>query len=722
MPRIDSIQTNFTAGEISPKVRGRTDIARYQNGAEALDNMVVDIYGGAARAPGTEYIAPNAVTAEKSRLIPFVLNRDTAYHLEFGNGVMRVFKAGAGQVLSGGVPFQIAHPYTALQVADLRWAQAPNAMFFAHPAFPMQMLRRLADDSWVLSAVPFTVLPFSETGARFNTALTLSAATVGTGRTITAGSAVFMASDVGRRVTYETGIAIITAFGSSTSVTAQITSQFPNTVLPALQWVLEDSPQTTCTPSVKGTVGLAITLTLTANGWRAEDVGKYVGINRGLVLITGVTSATVATGVVKADMDAATAAEASAWTLQGPVWDANEGYPTAVTINQQRLVAAGTKRYPNGVWGSRSGEYFDFTQGVNDADGFFYALDGESNGIEHLASVRALIALTPGTEWTMVGGVEKPLTPTNVNAKDQTVYGCSNPRPLRVGDELLFVQRAGRKVRAMSYQAASDAYSAPNMTTLAEHITESGVVEMAYQQEPGSVLWCVLANGKLAAMTIDRDEGVIAWTPHDTDGFYESISSAPAGATDEVLVVVRRVINGNTVRYIERLNPSYMVHSGIVGTDPEGSQVWGGLNHLEGKQVDVLADGSPQGQIPVVGGQITLPRMAKSIQAGLRVRPRVKLLRPEVQTQTGTAQNSQMRAHKLNVLVLNTIGATINGKEVQFRQFGANILDRPPEPFSGWKGVAETGWQEGEMDVEITQEQPLPFHVLAIVRHWTTNS
>ncbi|TRM53281.1 hypothetical protein YH64_009285 [Achromobacter sp. LC458] len=722
MARIDTIQTNFTAGEISPKVRGRTDIARYQNGAKALDNMLVDIYGGAARAPGTEYMAPNAAAGQPSRLIPFVLNRDTAYHLEFGYGVMRVFKAGAGQVLSGGVPYQIGTPYTAAQVVELRWTQAPNAMFFAHPSFPVHMLRRLADDSWVLAPVPFSVLPFSETGARFAAGLTLSDATVGVGRTATASGATFMASDVGRRITYETGIALVTAYGSSTSVTVEVTSQFPSAALPALQWVLEDSPQTTCTPSVKGTVGLAITLTLAVDGWRAEDVGKYVSINRGLVLITGVTSATVATGVVKADMDSNTAAEASAWTLQGPVWSANEGYPAAVTINQQRLVTAGTTRYPNGVWGSRSGEYFDYTQGVNDADGFFYALDGESNGIEHLASVRALIALTPGTEWTMVGGVEKPLTPTNVNAKDQTVYGCSTPRPVRVGDELLFVQRAGRKVRAMSYQAASDAYSAPNLTTLAEHITESGVVEMAYQQEPGSVVWCVLANGKLAAMTIDRDEGVIAWTPHDTDGFYESISAAPAGSKDEVLVVVRREVNGSTVRYVERMNAAYMVHSGIVGTAPGGAQVWGGLGHLEGKSVDVLADGSPQGLITVTGGQITLPRVANSIQAGLRVIPRVSLLRPEVQTQTGTAQNSQMRAHKLNVLVLNTIGATINGKEIQFRQFGASILDKPPEPFSGWKGVAETGWQEGEMEVEITQEQPLPFHVLAIVRHWTTNS
>ncbi|CUJ67420.1 hypothetical protein [Achromobacter sp. 2789STDY5608628] len=722
MPKLDSIQTNFTAGEISPKVRGRVDIARYQNGAEALSNMTVDIYGGASRAPGTAYVALAASASQRSRLIPFVLNRDTAYHLEFGHNVMRVFRAGAGQVLVGGVPYEISTPYSAAEVAEFRFAQGPNVMFIAHPSKPMQLLRRLADDSWVLGDVPFTVVPFSELGDRPSTNLTLSASTVGLGRTATASAATFLAADVGRRITYQTGIAVIKTVSSSTSATVDVTAPFPSTSLPSLQWILEDSPQTTCTPSVKGTVGLAISLSLAVQGWRDSDIGKFVTINRGLVQITTVASTTVATGVVKADMDAVTAAEAGAWTLQGPVWSVYEGYPAAVAINQQRLNAAGTSRFPNGVWGSRSGEYFDFTQGKNDGDGYFFPLDGESNGIEHLASVRALIALTPGTEWTLVGGVEKPLTPTNVNAKDQTVYGCNNVRPVRVGDELLFVQRAGRKVRAMSYQAASDSYSAPNLTTLSEHLTAAGVVDMAYQQEPGSLVWAVLGDGNMTSMTFDRDEGVIAWTPHDTDGSYESVSSAPAGATDEVLLVVRRVVNGQTVRYIERMSTEYFVHSGISGHNPAGAEVWTGLEHLEGKTVQVRADGTKQPDQVVIGGQITLPGPAVDVQIGLKVVPRVQLLRPEVGTPTGTAQASNMRTHKVSVLFYRTIGATINGQQRAVRSFGPGILDKPPAPLSGWDGVGNLGWDVGESPIEIIQDDPMPFHILAVVRHWTTNS
>ncbi len=724
MPRVSTIQTNFTAGEISPKVRGRVDVARYQNGAKSLTNMVVDIYGGAQRAPGTVFVSAATTNVTRSRLIPFTYNRDTAYHLEFSEGLIRVFRAGGGMILSGGLPYEIHTPFSASILQDLKFTQAGSfdSMFIAHPQHPVHMLRRRADDLWTLAPAAFSVYPFDELGAAPATTLTLSATAPGAGVVATLGAGYFLASDVGRTITYLGGSATITSVSSATVAVVTITDAFVSAALPSGQWLLEGSPQTTCTPSAQATVGQPVTLTLAAAGWRnPDDVGKFVKINGGLVQVTAFTSSTVMTGTCKADLSSNVAAPAGAWSLNAPVWSQLFGYPSAVAISQQRLVVGGTTKYPNGVWGSKTGLYLDFTLGEEDSDGYFYALDGESNGIQHLASVRGLIALTPGTEWTLVGGVEKPLTPTNVQAKDQTVYGSNSVRPVRVGDELIFVQRSGLKVRAMGYTAASDSFPSPNITTLSEHITESGIVEMAYQQEPSSTIWAVRADGKMAACTLDRDEGVIAWTPHETDGTYESISCVPNGAADDVLVVVRRIVNGQPQRYIERMDPNSYVHCGIFGTDPAGANVWGGLAHLEGKTVVALADGSPQGEFVVTGGQITLPRNAKSVQIGLRVTPKIELLTPEITTQTGTAQSAQMRAHKYSLLFLNTLGAMVNDKPVQFRQFGPGVLNKPPEPFSGWKGIGELGWNEGEMPAVISQPNPLPFHVLAVVRHWTTN-
>jgi hypothetical protein len=222
-------------------------------------------------------------------------------------------------------------------------------------------------------------------------------------------------------------------------------------------------------------------------------------------------------------------------------------------------------------------------------------------------------------------------------------------------------------------------------------------------------------------MTIDRDEGVTAWTLQETDGAFESVCVVPAGDSDEVWVTVRRAVNGVTRRYVERFDAAAYCHSAAFGSDPVGKTVWAGLEHLEGKTVVCNADGAKQPPMQVVGGQVVLPRPAKEVQFGLQVTPRVRLLRPEIGTPTGTAQASSMRPHEFYALFLDTVGAQINGQPVNLRKFGPGILDEPPEPYSGWEGVGAMGWQKGEMHCEFTQPDPLPFHLLAVVRKWTTN-
>lgn len=726
MPKVSTLQTNFTSGELSPKVQGRFDIARYQNGARRLRNVLVNIYGGAERTPGTEFMVSAKYPNAQARLIPFIFSRDAAYHLEFGDGYMRVVRAGAGQILVGGNPYEIGSPYSADDVRELTYVQAADTMFIAHEDHPLYTLRRMADDSWLLEPAPMSVVPFAEVGATQSIGLTISDPAIGTGRTFTAAADAFYNSDVGRRITFGGGTAFIRGFTSRTVVTGDVVSAFPTGSIPN-SWVIEDSPQAPLKPSSKGVVGQTIDLefeqTPTAfEGWRGDEVGQYIRINRGLVLINRLDSSSKVAGVVKQDLDSDVAAPASAWSLERSVWNSGFGYPRAVTLNEQRLVVGGTRKYPQGIWGSRTGLYYDFTPGDNDSDGFFFNVYSEQvNLIEHLASMQAVVPLTYGGEFTVTGGIEKPLAPTNVSVKSQSVYGCNRVRPVRIGNELLFVQRSGRKVRSMAYRVESDSYAAPDLTTLAEHLTETGIVAMAYQQEPQPILWCVRADGKLSTLTIDRDEGVTAWTSQDTDGFFEDVCVAPAGERDEVLAIVRRVINGVTRRYIERFNPGYYVQCGIQGTSAEGSAVWAGLSHIEGKTVDVLADGATMDQVVVTGGQITLPRNANTVQIGLHVEPEIELLRPEVGTQTGTSQGNAKRTHEIKVLFLNTVGATINDKEVPWREFGSDILDRNPDPFSGYKSINDSGWSRDDNKINIKQTQPLPFHVLAVVRKWTTN-
>lgn len=736
MPRVTLNQTNFTSGELSPKVYGRTDVARYQNAAKSLRNCIVGIHGGARRRPGSVFVAGTKDHAKRSRLVPFVSSVTQAYMLEFGHLYMRVYVQSGGQVLNGAVPYEIATPYTESMLSEIDYTQGADTMFLFHQGVMIHTLKRLAPDKWALQPAPITVFPFDEIGHRFNIALTLSDASVGVGRTINAPAPVFLDGDVERRITYLSGTARITGFTSATQVTVEVQAEFPVLAIPANDWVLEDSPQAACTPSAKDPVGTVITLdTAAVNCFRAEDAGKWVRINGGLVQITGFTSATNVSAKIKEELTAVVAAPASAWTLESSVWNTRDGYPRTGALYEQRLIAASTVKYPQTVWGSRTGLFFDFKGGTIDDDSFAFSLPstGQINEIRKLAGSSVLIPLTYGGEYTMEGGIEKPLTPTNVRAKPRSTRGCNNVKPVQIDGETLFVQRAGKKVRALSYDTESAKYAVPDLTVLARHITKSGIVDMAYQQEgpededsetdqEGSILWCVLKNGRLATLTIDREEGVLAWTPQDTDGAFESIATIPNATGDEVWVIVRRTINGQTRRYVERFEDGLYTDCAIRGTSAPGAAVWAGLGHLEAKDVAARADGVYMGPHTVEGAEITLSRDANDVEIGLPFTNEVTLLRPEVQTRDGTAQGNAQRVHEVSLLFMDTVGAKINGEEISFRQFGSDLLDQVPAEFSGIKSAGLTDWTRGDQEITITQDEPNPFHLLSVIRKFTVNS
>lgn len=735
MPRVTFGQFNFTAGEVSPKCYGRVDVARYQNGAQSLENCLVQIHGGAMRRMGSKFIAESKTSADVSRLIPFVFSVDQAYMLEFGGGYIRVYEQSGGQVISGSSPYEIATLYTEDMLWELDYVQGADTMFLFHQDVPIYTLKRFAADNWSLQQAAFTTIPFDELGHSFNATITLSSAAIGTGVTATASASVFLASDVGRRITYQGGIAEVTGYTSGTQLTVSTLNAFPTTALPAQAWRLEGTPQTTLTASAKDPVGAAVNLTAGAAAFRSADVGRFIKINGGLIRVTTYTDSTHVSGIIEQELTGVTASPANAWSLKAPAWNAVDGYPRTGTLHEQRLIAAGSPRYPQTVWGSRSAEFYDFLMGDADDDAFAFVMPttGQINPIRRMSTLNSIVALTYGGELTITGGVEKPLTPTNRQIKDPSIYGCNLVKPVRIGNELAFVQRAGRKVRAFSYKDVEQSYQSPDLTVLAEHITKSGVVDMAYQQESsasdteeseygGSILWCVLANGKIAALTLDREEGVIAWAPESTDGFYESVACIPNETGDEVWVIVRRTINGQAKRYIERFDTEYLTDCAIKGTSGPGASVWTGLDHLEGCEVVAKTGNTVHGTFTVSGGEIDIGDTVTEIEIGLPYTNRVKTLRPEVQAGDGTAQGNAKRTSEVALLFKDTIGCKVNDQELVMRKFDEDLLDTPPEPFSGFESIGTSGWQKDDSPIEIVQDQPLPFHLLAIVRKFTVNS
>lgn len=535
----------------------------------------------------------------------------------------------------------------------------------------------------------------------------------------------FLAADVGRQIAAGGGLGTITAVTDGETVTVTIHTAFPATAFESGDWTILGTPQATCTPSDEGPVGKTITLTLGAAGWRSSDAGRYVRINGGLCRITSVTSSTVVNAIIESELAAAVAAEPMAWVLEGPVWGGTYGYPRCGTLNEQRLWLGGSPGFPQQVWGSVIGEYFDMTLGTLDDEALaFTVANGEINPIMHLASVRGLIALTTGGEFSIRGGQEKAITPTNIQVRDQSAYGCSGVAPHRIANELFFVQRAGRKVRALSSnQYDSEQYNAPDMSVLAEHITRPGVVSMAYQPEPESLLWTVRTDGQMAVLTADRDQDVFAWARQSTQGTFERVCTVPVEGGYHVFAVVSRVIGGTLHRYIERFDPSLNTDCALTGTSasPDGTTTWSGLGHLEGMKVRVKGDGILLQDRVVESGAITIERSAKSIEIGLDYVTTVRTLTPEASVPVGTWQGAALNQYRVRVRLLDTIGAQVNLQEIPFRSFGLDVLDRAPEPFTGDKQVGTLGWADGQASTLVQQTLPYDFHLLAVITSISVN-
>ncbi|HHS9465451.1 TPA: hypothetical protein ACTWZ9_000954 [Raoultella planticola] len=660
--RANLIKTNFTAGEISPRLMGRVDIARYANGAKIIENAVCVVQGGVVRRPGTRFAAAAKYGDRTARLIPYVFNRSQAYMLEFGDGYLRIYQNGQQLVNDDNTPYEIASPYTVDMLSEVNYVQGADTMFLVHQSVPPHRLQRKGQTDWVLESAPFIVEPFDE---------------------------------------------------------------------------IRDTPEKWCKPSVKEFVGSEITLTLsdaepaddddspafTGTGWVAEDVGSYVRINSGLVLIKSITSAQIAVGTIRTDLSATQAASPGAWTREDTVWTEEFGYPGAVTLYQQRLVLAGSPQYPQTIWWSETGVYLSFELGTDDDDAISFTLSSDQlNPIVHLAQMNTLIALTYGGEFTITAGSDAAITPTNISVKNPSPYGCNSIRPVRVGTEIMFIQRAGKKLYAVAYDPDSYvSYSANDLTVLAEHITAGGVLDMAYQQQPDAFVWLIRADGVLVTMGIDRAQDVVAWSRQITDGVFESVASIPSESDDVIYVLVRREVNGQTVRYVEVFDSTLNTDSAVTGSSSEGATTWTGLSHLNGKTVDVVADGSVMPQATVTGGQITLSRKAKKIEVGLHYETTIQTLTPEISTTEGTTQNARKRTSEVTLRFMETTGAECNGQVIPFRTFGPKILNKPAPLFTGDHYFGKLGWERGEDTLIIQQRQPLPFHLLAIIFTFSSN-
>jgi len=531
MARVHPFQTNFTAGELTPKLAGQVDFKKYNNGVELMENMTVFPQGGASRRYGSRFVAEVKDSSKTTRLIPFEFNIEQSYILEFGNNYIRFFKDN-GQITET--------------------AKTISAVTKANPAVVTSNSHGYSngDHVWIAGIVGMTRL----NGRRF----TVASSTTNTFALTGENSSNYDAYSSGGTASkvYEISTTFTEAmlydlqFTQSADVMYIVQESIPPRKLSRTghtSWTLADvaftngpyldvnTTTTTLTPSSASTGSRNITASAVTGindgqGWLTSDVGRILKFNSGEAKITSRTNSTVVVATVtKAFTNSNAITE---WQLGS--WSATTGYPRTVSFFEQRLVFGGSTYYPQTIWASQSGLYENFDAGDGSAaDGFIYTIAANKvNVIRWLAPARDLIVGTAGGEFKVGKPAGEPLEPDNVQITQQTTYGGYTTQPIQIGNSILFLQRQRKKIREFSYRFEDDAYLAPDMTLLADHITGTGIIDVDYAQEPFSIYWAVRDDGTLLALTYQREEDVVAWSRNILGGSYKLTFNGASGVTD----------------------------------------------------------------------------------------------------------------------------------------------------------------------------------------------
>ena len=677
MPRASPSQNAVTAGELSPLAYGRQDIQKYSSALATCLNAFVLVQGPWTRRPGTRYINTTKDSGTKrSVLIPFQFSVEQAYVLEFGNQYIRFFTNQGRLENPPGTPVEVATNYLEADLFNIRFTQSADVLYLLHPSYPPAKLLRNSATSWTIQNISFLDGPYLNTN-RTTTTLTPSATT------------------------------------GSINITASSTTGINNNL-----------------------------------GWLTTDVGRLVRIKHsstwGYAIITSRTSSTVVVATVLSSLGGVSAT--LDWRLG--LWSDTTGYPACGTFFEDRLFLAGADEAPQRVDGSKSGDYENFaptdTAGVI-ADDNAIAVTLNSNTVNVIRWLmddeKGLLAGTAGGEWIIrPSAINEALTPFNAVGKQSTGFGSANIQPMRSGKVVLYLQRAARKLRELAFVFEVDGFRAPDMTLLSEHLTRPSIVQMAYQQQPQSILWLVRTDGVLLGFSYERDQDVTAWHKHVLGGpgtsgnapaVVESVAVIPSpdGTRDEAWLIVKRWVNGAQRRYVELLTKvweigdlqadSFFVDSGL-SYDGLPTVTLSGLDHLIGEQVTILADGAVHPPRTVSGGgTITLDHAASKVHAGYAYNSDGQTLPIEAGAADGTAQGKTKRIHRVAFWLMDTLGLLF-GPGPDFltrlivRKWGENYGD-PPSLFTGVVRERFEGEYQLTGQVFWRADQPLPATLLSVM-------
>lgn len=740
MARIRVPLNNFSFGEVSPSLRSRTDSPVYVSAAESVKNFFIRAEGGVINRPGTERIhtfshSYDSSLTQQIRLEPFVFSDDEKYIIAFSNTRIDIFRID----LAGAVSFVQtltvdvngdSVPITNSNLNEITYTQKGDFMFIAHRTFLCRELVRTGLTSFEMRVFEFDqsidgnkkYQPYYN----FQGAGTTIAASASTGTvTLTCSVDYFSAAHVGTRLLIGETEAIINAFTSATEVDAVLQGTLKTQLdIDALK-TKKDSDKIEVTHVLHGLAnGAAVTIAEAGGlgGISASDINGSRTISRIIddnrYEITAGASATS-----EVDGGGSPTVESSSPTTEWyeQSYSSLRGFPQAITFHEDRLWFGGTPSQPDGLWGSKTGHYFNFDVGKAEDDD---AIDidasvGVTNQIRHLVSNRDLQVFASQSEFYVPSLQNAPLTPSKAKVSLQTPVGSGFVRPQSLDGATLFVQATGTAVREYIFSDVEFAYTSSMVSLLSNHLVSNPVQMTTLKgslSRPGSYGFFIMDNGELAVFHSLRNEKRAGWMRWVTEGKFHSVC-----AVDEDLFCVAVRDNGYTQTLVlEQFNTSMNMdyakdYSGTAGVFNVSS------HFANGAVVDVVDGTEYLGKFTVVGTSATGPgevdvsavKLSTTAQIGYRFIPELKTLPVDGAVPGGPLTGRPRKITNVTLDLQDTLSVSVNGTDMLIRTVEQNQASAVT-PFSGKEEFRVLGY---DMDprVIISQSAPLPIQVNGLV-------
>lgn len=754
---------SFAGGEITPELAGRLDLVKYQTGLSLCRNFITLPHGPAVRRTGFEFVRAAGDSTHAVRLIPFTFSASQTAVLEFGHEYIRFHIDGATLLDPGtGLPYQIASPYQSADLFDLHYAQSADIITIAHPGYATRELARQAATTWTLTSVSFAPPNAAPTGVTATPTVAVSTNLTQTKYVVTA------VKDDGVTESLPSspasGVNNLTLAGNFNTISWTGVDGYSRYNVYKLRggvygYIGQVAPSGSTPKTIATAVGYDIkswfvtkrvrVTTTTTHGYSTGDRVYVQGTTYfdGLFQITVESTtvftyakeailASVSTGTVSTPSLALVDDNVQADTTQSPPEDiislnagAND-YPGATVYHEQRRWFAGTNAKPQALWATRTGTDTNLTSSLpsREADGMeLRVASSQYNQIRHLVALSDLIAFTAGGEFRIYADGAPAITPTTVSVKPQGYAGANNVQPAVTTGSVLYVQAQGSRIRELSYSWEASAYRTMDASIMAPHrFNGYTITDLAYSRAPESILWAVRNDGTLLGLTYVPDQQVYGWHAHDTEGVFESVTVVPENNEDVLYVVARRTIGGSQLRYIERLRTrilteqkdAFFVDSGLTYSGSPATTI-SGLSHLNGKEVDILADGAVHPRRTVSGGAITLDFAASKVNVGLPITADLRTLPLAIEGAQAAGQGTMKNVNKVHLRVSQSSIVKAGPDFTRMREYPARAVSdpygSPPALRDGELSLSVDPSWNSDAAICVRQDLPLPLNVLSMV-------